>query len=136
EASAGPNSLLAAPPTAYQHPFRPKKVLTARVKHLPKRAMIRTKLELERLGVRNVGLLQMSQLFCAQIQLQRRNRIVKVVHLARAHNRCGHGWLLSDPRQRHLSPRDTTLGSDLGHPLDDGTIRFPSRGIEMLANLI
>jgi uncharacterized protein GlcG (DUF336 family) len=67
--------------------------------------------------VRPVRLLQGLQFISVQLQGRGRERVVQVVRLRRADDRCRHSRLVEEPRQRHLCVRDTAFPRHLRDPV-------------------
>jgi hypothetical protein len=69
--------------------------------------------------VRNVGFFEGGYLLGCQLHGNRCERVIEMVELGGADDRCGNDRLCQEPGKRHLGARDAACIRDFGHALDD-----------------
>src|SRR6266704_767667 len=85
-------------------------------------------------AVRDVRLLQPRDLIRTELELLRSKRVVDMLRLRRADDRCRHSRLVEQPGERDLRGWDAPVSGDLREAIDDRKVGV--RGIEGIAERV
>ena len=86
-------------------------------------------------GVWHVKVFERGDLLRGELDGHGGERVVEMLRLGRADDRCGNDGFGQQPRQRDLRPRDTARGCDLGDLLDHLAVRVSRQRIDVAAAL-